>query len=94
MLGQYITQNDQLQCLTISGSSKIGDPINGWISLAEGLAANNSIQSLLLDYCQMGDANMEIICHSLKNKENLKTLDIEGTEHIAYEIVSRLGIPI
>ncbi|XP_073399908.1 centrosomal protein of 78 kDa isoform X2 [Dendrobates tinctorius] len=70
-------------CLTVSSSLKElelhGLPLRerDLVTLAKGLAASSSLESLSLPYCSCGDEGLKIICKSVKNS-TIKVIDFTG----------------
>ncbi|XP_073526934.1 centrosomal protein of 78 kDa isoform X2 [Phyllobates terribilis] len=71
-------------CLTVSSSLKElelhGLPLRerDLVTLAKGLAASSSLESLALPYCSGGDEGLKIICKSVKNSPTIKVIDFTG----------------
>ncbi|XP_020624782.1 centrosomal protein of 78 kDa-like isoform X2 [Orbicella faveolata] len=46
--------------------------------LAKGIAKNKTLQHLSLEFCQIGDSGVEILCNAIKNNTSLMTVNFSG----------------
>ena len=52
--------------------------LNGWRAIGDALKRDNKLQTLSLDYCELGDSGAEIIGEALGQNQGLESLDLEG----------------
>lgn len=74
-LGRNIARNQVITDLRLAG---IKVPTEGWKWLARGLKANRSLEYLALNYCRIGDAEMEILSPAIEKCVHLRKLDLSN----------------
>lgn len=74
-LGRNISQNQVITDLRLAG---IKVPAEGWKWLARGIKSNRSLEYLALNYCRIGDAEMEILSPAIERCVHLRKLDLSN----------------
>lgn len=75
-LGSLISLTQNLQALSLGGTPDFD--IDDWRNISRGFMTNQSLETIGLDYCHMGDEAAEVVCGALKNNRHLKSLDLDG----------------
>ncbi len=75
-LAEFLARNQSIKSLNLGGNNAL-TPAD-WMKICEGLAVNESVESLNLDYCEMHDEAALCLFETIKNKKNLKIMDLDG----------------
>jgi Ran GTPase-activating protein (RanGAP) involved in mRNA processing and transport len=77
-MADLLRANTPLAILSLTGNK--GVSIDGWREVALALASNTHVDTISLDYNQLGDEGVKAIVEGLVKNSSVKSLDLEGNK--------------
>ncbi|XP_055955206.1 glutamate-rich protein 3 isoform X7 [Patella vulgata] len=76
-VARMLEQNVYLETLSLSSNIEIGK--RGWLRLSKALEKNRRLQTLTLDFNNIGDDGITLLCRGLKDNRTINAIDLEET---------------